>query len=739
LLAPAAGAQVASGSDAKQPPPGLASLAMPRVGRALQVSSYDRTGGNVDSGNYLRVEPDGTRVLVDQAGPGRITRIWSANPGTRLQIKLDDVVVFDDEWSRLFDGSLPPFAPPLADRSSGGHTSYVSLPFQRHCLIKAPPGHGFFYHVGLELRPEVETFQFPPGPRLQEELQLLAGGGRSRDAGPILRFLGRRLFDRLVVADLSGPGEVVELRLLPRTAGSPVDFWRQEGRAVWLEARVDGQPKPTVAVPIGDLFGVDPDGQGVETQVTKSLGRARVFALPIPFASRLELVLVRRLATTSPPPGFDFETAWHPLDDKGGRLTLHGTIARGKNRGGAPFRALSVNGSGHFVGGFFTLAGAAGQGFSFLEGDETITADGQVSHRGTGTEDYFGGGWYFQSGPFGRPFHSAATVDERRTIVAAARWHVPDPISFAQSLQFDLEHGGRNDSPDSDYAAALFWYAESAVGRDVDLELTRRIADPQRPSHPQHFEAEDLWPWHFYRDALTQQNASGGAVARLPGGAHAAWPLLDSGDLLISARSGAQILLVPTILEASMPREIRLDVVQASLAVDEVRVEPYLPAIRAWRLVGPFAAANRRGIDTVYGPELDWSPTRTYQVLGNGPRGWQDVPIPLAATGRMDLDPIFLNRDEVVAYAYTHVESPHDQDGVLLLGSDDAIKVFWNGAEVHRHAVQRAAVRDQDRVQIRIRAGSNSLLLKVEDYEAAFGFYARIDGADGLRFSPRGG
>ena len=62
------------------PPAGLAALATPRARRALQFSSYDRNGGNEDTGNWLRVEDDGTRVLAEVDGPGRITRIWSANP-----------------------------------------------------------------------------------------------------------------------------------------------------------------------------------------------------------------------------------------------------------------------------------------------------------------------------------------------------------------------------------------------------------------------------------------------------------------------------------------------------------------------------------------------------------------------------------------------------------------------------------------------------------------------------------
>ena len=96
--------------------------------------------------------------------------------------------------------------------------------------------------------------------------------------------------------------------------------------------------------------------------------------------------------------------------------------------------------------------------------------------------------------------------------------------------------------------------------------------------------------------------------------------------------------------------------------------------------------------------------------------------------------PCFTPRDHVVGYAATVVESPRDQDAVLVLGTDDATQVFLDGREVHRVKVLRGAGRDQDRVPVQLRAGAQLLLLKVENYLGGYGLYARFEGAEGLAF-----
>jgi hypothetical protein len=117
---------------------------LPRLKPSLKVglvSSYDRSGGNDDgfSGRYsfVRKEPGGL-VLADLEGPGAIYRIHTPTP-------TDDIVefYFDGETeprlrltvNQLFDGTRPPFLPPLARSALGGSFSYVPLTYRKSCKI----------------------------------------------------------------------------------------------------------------------------------------------------------------------------------------------------------------------------------------------------------------------------------------------------------------------------------------------------------------------------------------------------------------------------------------------------------------------------------------------------------------------------------------------------------------------------------------------------------------------------
>jgi hypothetical protein len=70
----------------------------------------------------------------------------------------------------------------------------------------------------------------------------------------------------------------------------------------------------------------------------------------------------------------------------------------------------------------------------------------------------------------------------------------------------------------------------------------------------------------------------------------------------------------------------------------------------------------------------------------------------------------------------------NDQDTVLWLGSDDAVRVRLDGKTVHEHRGVRGAGRDQDRVPLHLAAGRHVLLFTVENYRGGFGLMARLDG-----------
>jgi alpha-galactosidase len=155
--------------------------------------------------------------------------------------------------------------------------------------------------------------------------------------------------------------------------------------------------------------------------------------------------------------------------------------------------------------------------------------------------------------------------------------------------------------------------------------------------------------------------------------------------------------------------------------------------ITRWHVIGPF-----RG-----GPEgwvsLDLA-TPVEDALRGAPDGSIDVTrtVPLddvalrwhsataGARGYVDLAAAFGEVEWAVAYAYAEVESVHARDTVLRCGSDDGIRIWLNGRPVHSREVGRAYRPGDDEVAVRLRAGLNRILVKVDNYHGAWGFGVAI-------------
>jgi len=87
--------------------------------KSLQVSSYDRTGGNNDgfAGTYsfIRRDADSALVIFDAKGKGVIHRIWTPTPTSdTVDFYLGDTskITFSMKFSDLFSGDSHPFTPP---------------------------------------------------------------------------------------------------------------------------------------------------------------------------------------------------------------------------------------------------------------------------------------------------------------------------------------------------------------------------------------------------------------------------------------------------------------------------------------------------------------------------------------------------------------------------------------------------------------------------------------------------
>ncbi len=86
--------------------------------------------------------------------------------------------------------------------------------------------------------------------------------------------------------------------------------------------------------------------------------------------------------------------------------------------------------------------------------------------------------------------------------------------------------------------------------------------------------------------------------------------------------------------------------------------------------------------------------------------------------------------DFAIAYAWAEIDMPAPAKCVLGIGSDDAVKVWLNGKLIHEHWIARPTQADDDIFPAQLKAGKNSLLMKVQNIQGDWSFTCRRMGPE---------
>jgi hypothetical protein len=146
-----------------------------------------------------------------------------------------------------------------------------------------------------------------------------------------------------------------------------------------------------------------------------------------------------------------------------------------------------------------------------------------------------------------------------------------------------------------------------------------------------------------------------------------------------------------------------------------------------------------------------WVIAGPYMQEGKDFKAIFDVPFDPETTGKADWKAHAASRvvlsdlpgfagNNRAAYLRTRIFSPKAQSAALFVATDDGVKVFLNGKVVHEANVARPALA-ADRIEVSLRQGWNTLLLKVTNADAGWEAAAKIRGAgggkpDGVRIRP---
>ena len=463
----------------------------------LQVSSFDRSGGNFDissgndngSGGCLASGGVGC-VIAEDRGAGEVDSIWFTRDSgnvTRMgaiRIDLDGQTVIDAPLQSLVDGGLgAPFVWPLvanAARSPAGVYIKVPMPYRQSMRISVASNLQY-YHVDYRQFPDADgVHTFSPADQALDVIASLRAAGTTDPKPSAATAAHHHQIVELAagaattIAESTGSGTISSLRLrLPNRADPLLGG---------LRLRIEFDGRPMVDSPVGEFFGA-----GLGTSDVRSLMFATTphpdgsLSLtdwwPMPFAHAARVTLLN--TTADPIAGIDTDVAtapdpqWAPAlaSGRAGYFTAYSHA--GPTIVGQDWLFADEQGHGKFVGVSHTIRGARTKtGYSdgapyFLEGAERVYTDGSPSPQwyGTGTEDFYEGGWYFNNGTLfsdpltGQPDQRTATGGCADYCVAVYRLMLADAIGYHSGIRFGIEHGKRN-MVQPDYSSTAFLYTQ---------------------------------------------------------------------------------------------------------------------------------------------------------------------------------------------------------------------------------------------------------------------------------------
>ena len=559
-------------------------------------SSWDRTGGNDDWGTFLRdSETPGWKVVAELEGPGVLSRFWftGAKDGKPHRFRF----YFDGEESPRFEGDvkewcgggMSPFLPPLAEYRNYCWYSFVPMPYAKGLRVECeagPAGAKPYYQLSERRLPKgtrVETFSWPLPERdvaaLERVRECWGGGG-----GPEGEMVAATLTKESPALRLEGAGVIRRLEFEPDWAAVAPEERDGLLREYRVGVRYGGRSAESVWAPLGDLCGMPWRRVRAGSLWFGMEGESLFCAFPMPFDNGAE-VWVEAGRPGLPPVKV---RAWRTELPKGGMAGLGYFHAAWKRSGpgdaGKPHPILHAQGSGKYVGCLLGVCAMDGSYWT-LEGDETIRKDGERAPgwRGTGLEDYFNGGWYYQN-PWAGPTHGLFVKEPFRTV--QYRVHAMDPSLFRQSFDMEFERGPQQVSPAFFESVAWYYMEEPQKADSTRLAAAYRKAPADSRLDPLNgmtaaWNAERFgdwagaaetwsvfakkhgagWPERWRR--LAELRSAAYAAGGVPGEA-ALRPFLEDADGEV--RRAAEIMRkegagegVTALLYANMPAEVFID------------------------------------------------------------------------------------------------------------------------------------------------------------------------------------
>ena len=462
-----------------------------------QESSYDRSFGNDDgfdgTHSYLYKDDQGDLVLFDQKGAGVLERIWTPTPtNDTLDFYFDqeDKPRLSIRFADLFTGKVYPFIQPIVGKKVGGYYSYLPLPYQKGLKIVARSEKILFHQFQYRELPEAKnviTFSNKiskdQDDAINNAVEVWNYGNHSVESlyAQEHRVIGKTSVLKpnhaITLADIQTGGRILGIEL------DSAELFRGELRNIALKIIWDNDSSPAVLAPVAEFFGYSFGRESMHSLLLGVNKQSKLYAyFPMPFDQKARIELVD-LSSDSAKEPIKIRSKVIYSDQKRDAQRegkFYAYWKREKPALGSYYDFLKVSGKGHYVGTILQCQATDFTNFTeFFEGDDSTNVDGVMTVHGTGSEDYFNGGWYAQPAgwvePISGQIHGCLYYSLPQGRTAAYRFFLSDKMPFSKELYHGIEHGPVNNNRPVDYSSIALYYADKplVVSTNLSLENTK--------------------------------------------------------------------------------------------------------------------------------------------------------------------------------------------------------------------------------------------------------------------------
>jgi hypothetical protein len=457
-----------------------------------QTSSYDTTGGNDDgfSGRYsfLKRNADSSLVIFQVKGSGVINRIWTPTPNAdTLDFYIGNTTVptFSVSFIDLFSGKQFPFIAPLCGNQIGGYFCYLPIPFNDGCTIISRGSKIQFHQIQYRLYKDhlpVKSFSMTLN---EEEKAALDKVGKLFNQQE--KSLADFMTDSTIRLQEENESFVIHANetktIFKKNTGGrilgielgPADLFEGLSRDIDLKITWDDEPNPAVFCPVADFFGFAFGSTSMQSLLLGTQGNQCYSYFPMPFDRSAKIELINR--SNIPEGNKDksistriiYSDQKRNTDREGKFYSIWNSDQPAKGRSHV---FADIAGKGHYVGTILQSQGLKAGMTYFFEGDDSTAIDGQFRMHGTGSEDYFNGGWYALmdrwEGKMSLPLHGALDYSIPFGRTGGYRLFISDKMSFSNSLYHSIEHGPTKNSFPVKYTSLALYYSNKSPG-DVNI------------------------------------------------------------------------------------------------------------------------------------------------------------------------------------------------------------------------------------------------------------------------------